>query len=130
MISSEIRNLILFDKKNLFAELDLLKKELGLNEKIDSLAKFIDEVDSIHLTNIDSSSNDIESQLIAKHDKRLEIRCNIRGKKQFLKSFGNIGKIEQTKLQTIFKFVSLVKLIKSIDEASFYASQYYRMNKL
>lgn len=130
MLKTDIEKLILFDKNNLILAIEALKKELGLDEKIGSLAKFIDDIESIYITNLDIYATELDVELREKSDKKLELRCYIDGKKTYLKGFGRIGKIEIQMLKKIFMFLNLVRLIKSINESAFYASQYYRTNKL
>ncbi|WP_294966911.1 hypothetical protein [Sulfurimonas sp.] len=129
-IDKEIQKIILHDKKYILDEIALLKKELLLEKKIDSLIVFIDEMDSLFLTNLDIRARSISEQIAINFDKKLEMRCYIKGEKKFIKGFGKIGQIKIEKLNSIFKFINLIKLLKSMSESSFYASQYYRADKL
>ena len=130
-LNKEINNLILYDRKNIFKRIDFLKKKLDLEKKMDEMVTFIDDIDSIYISNLDLEKNDktIKEQITRNSEKILELRCMIKGKRKFIKHFGKIGSIPYEKLQHIFELLMLIKLSKKISETSYFASQYYRSDK-
>jgi len=128
----ELQELIIYDRKKLFSRLKKLKSKLDINKKMDNVSKFIDDIDSIFLNNLDikQGSFDIKEQLSKNANKRLELRCVIEGKREYLKGFGLIKNIKSEKLKDIFEFLILMRLSKKISEVSYYASQHYRIDKV
>ena len=129
-IENDIQKIILFEKKYILRQLDLLKKDLGLEKKFNTTIAFIDDMDSIYLTNLDLKSKDLFSEIKTNGEKKLEMRCHINGEKKYIKSFGQINQIPIKTLIQIIKFINLVKLLKSMSDASYYASQYHMANTL
>jgi len=129
-IKEDIENLVLFDKKNILSEIDELKKQLKIEKQFNGLVEFIEDLDSVYLRNLKLETNDDEivSQLKSNENKKLELWCYIKGKKKYIKSFGTIGKIQADELNSIFKFVCLIRLLKNMNEVSFYASKYHMLN--
>jgi len=81
-------------------------------KKFDSLIKYIDELDTLFLTNIDieRDKDTLKKQLKENKNKKLEMWCYIKGKKYYIKSFGTIKNISQEKLIQISRFLLLIKL--------------------
>jgi hypothetical protein len=129
---NELQNLILYDRKNIFKRINVLKAKLGIDKKTNELVNFIDDIDFIILSNLDfdKNSRDIKDQLIKNADKRLELRCVINGQKKYIKGYGSIKDIPKEKLRDIFEFITLFRLSKKIKEVSYYASQHYRIDKV
>lgn len=131
-IEEDISKLILIEKKNILHEIDELKKKLGIFEKISSMVDFIDDLDSIHLRNLDLEANkkDIAEQLQSNKDKKLELWCYIKGKKTYIKSFGTISNVDSDTLTIIYKLTTILKLIKKVNESSYYASKYHHSESM
>jgi hypothetical protein len=130
-LEDDLQKFILYDRKLIFKRLKVLSKNLGIETKINQMVNFINELDSIFLRNLDieKSTNDIKKQLIYNADKRLELRCIVKGVKIYLKGFGLIKNIDEEKLKQLFEFLFLVRLSKKISDVSYYSSQHYRLDK-
>lgn len=123
----EIENIILLERSNIILEIEKLQAQLSIKKKFDSLIKYIDELDTLFLTNIDieKDKDTLKKQLKENKNKKLEMWCYIKGKKYYIKSFGTIKNISQEKLIQISRFLLLIKLFIKTNEATYYASQYY-----
>lgn len=126
-INKLLEQFILFDKKDLLCEINVLKKKLNI---IKEFKVPIIEMSSIYLRNLsfDSSLKDIQEQIEKNKEKKIELFCTHNGKALFLKTFGKIENINKQKMEDIFKLLTLMRLIKKIDEVSYQSSQYYRIN--
>lgn len=131
-IEEELHNLMLSDRKHIVTKIKKLRIKLKIDKKLDDEIDFIDDIDFVFLSNIDfeKGSKDIKQQMILNANKRLELRCVVKGEKKYLKSYGLIKNISKEKLKDIFEFLTLVRLSKKISEVSYYASQYYRTDNL
>jgi hypothetical protein len=126
-INKLLEQFILFDKKNLLSEINELKKKLKITKEFKVP---IIEMSSIYLRNLsfDGSIKDIREQIEKNKEKKIELFCTHNGKALFLKTFGKIESINKQKMEDIFKLLTLMRLIKKIDEVSYSSSQYYRVN--
>lgn len=131
-MDNNLQNLILYDRKYIFEKIKKLKIKLDIDEKLDSMVTFIDDIDYIFLSNLDLNSNtsEILNQIKDNAEKKLELRCVIDGKKRYLKSYGLIKNVSKKTLKDLYEFLILIKLSKKIAETSYFASQYYRTDKL
>lgn len=127
-----LHNLILYDKKQIIIRIKQLRIKLEIDKKLDNEIDLIEDIDFVFLSNIDleKSSTEIKQQMILNANKRLELRCVIKGKKKYLKGYGLIKNISKQQMKDIFEFLTLIKLSKRISDVSYYASQYYRADNL
>jgi hypothetical protein len=130
-LQQNITDLILYDRKNIFEQINLLKQQLDISEKIDKKISYLDDIESVYARNFDfeKDSEGINNQIIDNANKNLELMCRINGKTVFIKDFGKINSIPRKKLILISEFIILSRLSKKINEVSYYASMYYKNNK-
>lgn len=126
-IQKDIEQIILLDKKNILIEIDFLKERLGIAQKLNKLVKYIDDIESIYLRNIDFTSRieDLKKQLQGDQYKPLVMWCKVTNKKLYIKSFGTIDQVSEETIVDLIRFMSLVRLVKQIDNSIYYASRYY-----
>lgn len=131
-IDDNLQNLILYDRKYIFEKIKKLQKKLDIDKKLNTMVNFIDDIDYLFLSNLDlnSSPNEILNQIKNNAEKNLELRCVIDGKKRYIKSYGLVKNISRETLKDLSEFLILIKLSKKIAETSYFASQYYRVDKL
>lgn len=125
----EIEKLILIDKKSILKEIESLQKILGIRDKIKHCAKYLDDLDSVYVVNLDVEKN-WENMIIQAQEnkhKKLELWCKIKGDKKYIKSFGEIVTVEHDQIKSIARFIWLIRLVKKINEATYYAS---RLNEI
>ena len=131
-IQKDIEQIILLNKKNILLEIDILKENLGIAQKFNKLVNYIDEIESIYLRNIDFTNRmeDLKKQLLEDQHKTLEMWCKVKNKKLYVKNFGTIDQADDTTIINLIRFITLVRLIKQIDNATYYASRYYESAQL
>lgn len=127
-INKILEQFILFDKIHLLNEINEIKKKLKISKEFKVP---IVEMSSIYLRNLsfDGSLKDIREQIELNKEKDLELCCTYNGKMLYLKGFGKIKNIDKSKMESIFKLLTLMRIIKRIDDVSYSSSQYYRANK-
>lgn len=128
----EIEKLILLDKKGVLKEIESLHKSLGIRDKIKHYAKHLDDLDSVYVVNLDVEKNwsDILIQAQENKHKKLELWCKINGDKKYIKSLGTIEMIGHDQIKAVAKFIWLIRLVKKINEAIYYASRINEILKL
>lgn len=131
-IQKDIEQIILLNKKNILIEIDILKEHLGISRKLNLLVNYIDEIESIYLRNIDFTDRieNLKKQLPEDQHKTLEMWCKVKNKKLYVKKFGTIGQVDNATIINLIRFITLVRLIKQIDNAIYYASRYYESDQL
>lgn len=124
-----LKTIINFDKKAIFEEINHLKNEIGIYKKFNESIEFIEDVDSIYLTNFDIYTKNIKKEILQKKDKSIELRCFVKKQKIYLKNFGKIENLEVQYIQKILKFIFLIKLAKNINEDKILSSKIFLLNK-
>jgi len=128
-IEKDLEFFILYDKKNILKQIEILKVKLRIK---DAFKIYFDDIDTIFLKhlNLEDKLSNVKKQMELNKNKNLELYCKKNGKQIYIKSFGKINDISKKKLNTIFKLLMLIKLNKKINEISYLSSQVFRADKL
>ncbi|NUW27241.1 hypothetical protein HUX57_11295 [Arcobacter butzleri] len=131
-LSKDIEHFILYDRTNIHKEIKKLTNNLGINKKIASLVSIQDDVDYFYLSSFDvfASPKSFIEQFEINKEKRLELRCVIKGKKEYIKSFGLIKDVNKDILNDLCQLLTLFKVSKKVSELSYYASKYFKFKKI
>ena len=128
-LEKKLLDVVSYDRKEILDALKQLRKELEIDKKISDIARLNDDIDSIFLRSINLNNTfvNINKQLKENSDKKLELRCIVKGKQYYLKSFGIIKEVPNKVIIKVFEFIYLHKILKSLYEAAIASAKFDKL---